>query len=144
MEKMFGWQIVFLKIFFIYLFGCIRSQLQPSGSSLRDVGSFIVACGPSLWRTGFSLVLECGFFSLLQLWRVGCRAHGLCSLRHAGSLFEVPELNSCGAGLVAPQHVGSQFPHQGSNQRPLHCKAYSLPLDHQGSSGWHIVLIFKI
>ena len=36
------------------------------------------------------------------------------------------------AGLVATQRLGSQFLNQGSNLRPLHCKADSLPLDHQG------------
>ena len=32
----------------------------------------------SLQRAGFSLVVACGF-SLLQLWRAGSRARGLCS-----------------------------------------------------------------
>ena len=36
-------------------------------------------------------------------------------------------------GLVAPGHVGSWFPDQGSNPRPLHWKADSSPLGHQGS-----------
>ena len=36
-------------------------------------------------------------------------------------------------GLVAPQHMGSLFPDQGLNPHPLHWKADSLPLDHQGS-----------
>ena len=38
------------------------------------------------------------------------------------------------AGLVAQWHVRSQFPTQGSNPHPLHCKVNSKPLDHQGSS----------
>ena len=37
------------------------------------------------------------------------------------------------AGLVAPQHVGSQFLDQRLNTRPLHWPAGSLPLDHQVS-----------
>ena len=36
-------------------------------------------------------------------------------------------------GLVVPWHMGSQFPDQGSNTSPLHGKADSQPLDHQGS-----------
>ena len=35
-------------------------------------------------------------------------------------------------GLVAPQHVGSQFPDQGLNLHSLHWKADSQLLDHQG------------
>ena len=55
-------------------------------------------------------------------------------------------LSSCGtqalerAGLVAPWHVGSQFPDQGWNPRPLHWKADSLPLDHQGSPASSCIL----
>ena len=44
-------------------------------------------------------------------------------------------------GLVAPRHVGSQFPDQGSNLCPLHWKADSLPLDRQGSP-WVDILFF--
>ena len=37
-------------------------------------------------------------------------------------------------GLSCPtQHVGSSFPHQESNPRPLHCKVDPYPLDLQGS-----------
>ena len=36
-------------------------------------------------------------------------------------------------GLVAPQHMGSLFLHQGSDSCPLHWQADSLPLHHQGS-----------
>ena len=35
--------------------------------------------------------------------------------------------------LSCPRHVGSQFPDQGSNPCPLHWKADSQPLDHQGN-----------
>ena len=36
--------------------------------------------------------------------------------------------------LLAPQHVGSQFPHQRLNSCPMHCKGdLFLPLDHQAS-----------
>ena len=81
--------------------------------------------GSSLWRAGFSLVVACRF-SLLWLWHAGSRVRGLCS-----SGTRVPERMCsvvCGTralqlwhvcsivvahGLVAPQHVGSQFPHPG-------------------------------
>ena len=35
--------------------------------------------------------------------------------------------------FFAVRHMGSQFPDQGSNPHPLHLKATSSPLDHQGS-----------
>ena len=44
-------------------------------------------------------------------------------------------------GLVAPWHVGSYFPHQGSNPRPLHWKSNSSSPDHQGSP-WLFTLEF--
>ena len=51
---------------------------------------------------------------------------------HVGSVVVVHGLISCwSAGLGAPRHVGSSFPDQGSNPRPLHWKADSEPLDHQ-------------
>ena len=34
-------------------------------------------------------------------------------------------LYNCGSGLVALQHVGSQFPDQGSSSCPLNCKVDS-------------------
>ena len=53
--------------------------------------------GSSLWRTGFSLVMACGFFSSLvvarsfqALWRVGSVVCG------TWALVEARELNSCG------------------------------------------------
>ena len=49
----------------------------------------------SLWCGGFSLVVACG---LSSLWRLD---------------------------LVAPRHVGSQFPNQGLNSHPLHWKVDS-------------------
>ena len=49
-------------------------------------------------------------------------------LLHAGSPADPAPaggLSSCTGGLVAPWHAGSQFPDQGSNPSPLHCKADS-------------------
>ena len=37
--------------------------------------------------------------------------------------------------LVASWRMGTQFPYQGMNQHPLHWKADSSPLDHQGPGG---------
>ena len=54
-------------------------------------------------------------------------------LWHTGSgALRLPSLQQ--VGLVAQRHVGSQFPDQGSNPGPPHCKAHSLPLDYRGSS----------
>ena len=64
---------------------------------------------------------------------------GLCNCgaqvpEHVGSLVGVHASSVVMAwGLVAPQHEGSPFPDEGSNLRALHCKADSLPLDHEGS-----------
>ena len=45
-------------------------------------------------------------------------------------------LSGCaGSYLWHMQHVGSYFPDQGANPRPLHRKVDSEPLDHQGSPG---------
>ena len=35
--------------------------------------------------------------------------------------------------------MGSQFPDQGSNPRPRHCKADSLPMDYQGSPQYNVL-----
>lgn len=40
-------------------------------------------------------------------------------------------------GCVVPQQVGSQFPDQGSDLCPLHCKVDSQPPDHLGSPRTH-------
>ena len=106
---------IFLCNFFLNLFfGCVGSQLQHAGSFVVAYGLFIAALG---------LLSSCGVqvFSL-QFWRVGSRVHGL----HGTWTQQFWRV-----GLVAPRHVGSQFPDQGSNPRPLHWKADSLPLDHQ-------------
>ena len=56
----------------------------------------------SLQHAGFSPVVVCRF-SLLWLWRTGSRVHGLCSLRHVGSLVEAQELSSCGTRAQVPR-----------------------------------------
>ena len=82
----------FFKKIFIYLFGCIRSQLRHAGSSLRHAGSFVVVCGLLSSCGTWALQLQCvgyrvhGFSSCstwaLQLWPTGPRAHRLrsCSM----------------------------------------------------------------
>ena len=50
-------------------------------------------------------------FCFLDVLGLHCSAQGLLWLQHAG--------------LAAPQHVGSQFPNQRLNLRPLHWKADS-------------------
>ena len=61
---------------------------------------------------GFSLVVACGF-SLLQLWRMGSRARGLCSWRHAVSLIEVSKLLVVAVGLSCPSACGILVPRPG-------------------------------
>ena len=68
----------------------------------------VAACG----------IFHCGVWASLQLWCIGSRACGLCS---CGTW---PLQLRC-AGLVAPWHMGSQFPNEGSNLCPRHWKADS-------------------
>ena len=77
-------------------------------------------------------IFGCGTYGLFIVARGLLSSYGVQVFL---SLVEVHRTSSCGtrAGLVAPQHVGSWFPSEGSNLCPLHWKADSLPLDHQGS-----------
>ena len=50
------------------------------------------------------------------------------SLWHVGCLVVARGLSSCGAGSVAPQHVGSSIPNQESNFYLLYYKADSQQL----------------
>ena len=71
----------------------------------------------SLRRSGFSLVVVCGFFFsivaghgfqgawALQLCPVGSRVHGLYSLGQVGSLIEVCKLSSCGERAQLPPNM---------------------------------------
>ena len=131
--------VIFIYYFYLfYLFIFWLCWVSVAAHRIFTAAFKIFPCGSQAslqWQhAGFlSLVVACRL-QALQLWHAGSKVHGLCSLWHAGSLVEACELSSCGArGLVAPWHVGSQFPDQGWNLRPLHCKADSLPLDHQGS-----------
>ena len=74
------------------------------------------------------------FFIFLPFSGLSCGTQGI--FVEARGLFGavLGLLSSWGVrGLVAPWHVGSYFPDQGSNPRSLHWKADSSPLDHRGS-----------
>ena len=95
--------------FIIYLFIWLRRVLVAA------CGVFHCGADSLLWRTGCSLVVVCRFFlslvvacgfSLLWLWCTGSRGHGLCSLRHTGSLGEV-------RGLTCPTTCGILVPRPG-------------------------------
>ena len=123
--------------FFLIYFWLCRVLVETRG---------IFHCGArvsfQLQHAGFlSLVVACRLQGVwaLQLWCAGSRACGLCSLWHTGSLVEARAQKLWHTGLVSLRHVGSQFPDQGSNPRPLNCKADSLPLDHQGSPFYRIL-----
>ena len=117
----FNWIALLLKGFYIYIhthiYICYLCSRVWVWSQLQHVGSFIGHEGSSLWCMGFSLIVVRG----LQ------RAQGH-QLQHTGSLVVACGLQSVCAyqfrrvGLVTPWHVGSQFPDQRSNPRPLHCK----------------------
>ena len=59
---------------FIYLSGCLRSQLQLAGSLLHHVGSFTAGCGLS---SGGVQISSCG------TWALNC---DLCASEHVGSV----------------------------------------------------------
>ena len=86
------------------------------------MGSVIAACG---------LLSGCGVWVFLSL----VVARGLCSLQPAGSLTEAPVGSVVVArGLSGPTACGILVPRTGIEPTfPLHWKADSLPLDHQGS-----------
>ena len=81
----------------------------------------VVACGIFV---ALHRIICCGTQTLWS-WHIGSGAHG-CS----------------GCGTRALQHVGSEFPHQGSNPYPLHCKTDSQPLEHQGSPICVLIICF--
>ena len=67
-------------------------------------------------------------------------AHGLSLVAAHGLSSSRAQLLQHFAGLVAPSHVASYFPNQGSNLHPLHWKVDSQPLGHQGSPSNHRLL----
>ena len=123
----------FKRFIYLFIFDCFRLV------AARRI--FVEACG----------ILPCGAQASLQLWHAGFLSLVVvCGFQSAWALqFAAHRLSSSGArtqqlwrvGLVAPQHVGSQFPDKGLNPHPLHWKADSLPLDHQGSP--FFLIIFK-
>ena len=96
---------VCFRIFRIFFFGCIGSQLW-------HVGSFLSWCvGSSLRSMGFPLVVACGLLSScgvwvfsLQLWHAGSRVHGFCSLR--ALLLRCASLVVVAHGLSCPVACG--------------------------------------
>ena len=127
--------LYFLKYLFIYLF------LAASGLSCR---MWHLCCGIwdlSLWRMGFFLVVACRFFLSLvveqapeSVGSVVCGAWAL-QLRSAGSVAVTCSV-VVGSVVVAQLSCSMwdlSFPTRDRTCIPLHWKADSLPLDHQGS-----------
>ena len=129
--------IIYFYFIYLFIFGHVGYQLRHTGSLLRHVGSF------SLWRAaclGFSLAVACRFFSS-SCGAQGSRAHGLCScgvwallLRCASSIVVV-------RGLSCPVACGILVSQPGVELHPLHWKADSLPLDHQGSPYFYLIFV---
>ena len=113
-QTVFFFKDLFIIYFFIlFIFGCIGSQLRHLGSSLRRADLSWQRAGSSLWCAGFSLAVAHRLQGAwaLQLWRAGSRMHGLCSLRHTGSLVDARELSSCGTWAQLPRGMGDlSFP----------------------------------
>ena len=91
----------FFKIFiyFIYLFFA-ASSLSCGTRGLHCGAGLLSSCDMRV----FSLVVVRGLQGpwALQLWCQGSRAHGHCSLQHAGFLIEARELSSCGSQAQLP------------------------------------------
>ena len=113
---------IFLIFIYVFIFWLLRVLVAAHG---------IFHCG--VWA------LHCSAWTSLQLWRTGL----LVAVRGLSSCCMWAQQLRC-VGLVALWHVGPQFPDQGQNPRPLHCKVDSLPLDHQGSPNHPILLILLI
>ena len=97
------------------------------------VSYFLLPRWVSLAAHGHSPVAALGG---LQLWSMGSRIRGVstcCTLA----------LQLWHDGLVAPQHVGSQFPDQGLNLCALYGKANSQPLDPQRSPPFLFLYLLK-
>ena len=105
-----GWQLFFCFRFYVFwtqvFNSCIRyAKISSYGMTclfsfylftFGCIGFYLWHVGSLLGRKAFSLVVAHRLSWALQLWHVG---------------------------LVAPQHVGSQYADQRSNPRPLHWKA---------------------
>ena len=131
---------------YIYMLQSIKNKLLRFPSILTFSGSFQSILFENLWLRYIFLVVS-GLFTVVLQAFFSCGAQGaslvvlgrLLLLRNTGS--PLHRLSSWGTraqqlwhvGLVAPQRVGSQFSHQGLNPCPLHWKADSKLLDHQGS-----------
>ena len=92
-----GFWFCFVFLIFIYLFGCIGSQLWHMGSSLHYAGYFVVAHGIFV---ALCRIFCCGTWDLL------CIMRGIL-LRCIGSPVLACRLSCCTTGLITPQHVGS-------------------------------------
>ena len=97
----------------------LDNKLNPSllaFSTMYDSVSFFSQC----------------LFICLALSGLSCGTQDLSSGTRTPQLW-LQAQQLCCSGFVAPWHVGSQFPDQGSNPHPLHPMAGSQPRDHQGS-----------
>ena len=101
-------------------------QLQQAGGPLQ------------LWNLGFSWPW------LFLLWSRGSRAHRLLWLQHVGPGVLAPRLQSTYSRIVVPRLTCSQacgiFPDWGVKLTPLHWQVDSLPLNHQGSPPFCILI----
>ena len=107
--------ILFYFILFIY-FGCIGSLSCGMWDLLLRCRLFVVAHG---------LLSSCGTRAPERVGSVVCGTWAF-SLRRTSSVVGV-------CGLSCPAACGILVPDQGLKPHPLHWKADSLPLDHQGS-----------
>ena len=112
---------------FQFYFLNIYLVLAASGLSC---GTWDLSLPHRLFVAACSLLSSCGTWALERVGSVivarRLQSSWALQLQHTSSLVVV-------VGLVAMRHVGTQLPTQGQNLHPLHWKADSQPLDHQGS-----------
>lgn len=119
------------------VFGCVRAQRWPAGSCLNQAGSLAaehgspVVAGLSHGPRGLPYTRQDLQSTDPQSWRGSALARRLHSAwASAPTARGIPPRPACSP--AAPQHAGFPPPSPGSSLRPLHCKAGSYPLDHQG------------
>ena len=121
------WPFFFLSFLYVCIFGCAVSWL---------LSRLFSSCSRPGLHCGWSACTYCGGFSHRGAQAVGCTGFGICVMWAQESWFLACKhmLNNCGAGLVAPPHVGSSWTNRGDcTHLPLHRRVDSLLLSQQGS-----------
>ena len=123
--KISEWSLIFKRL-------CFPTPSQHDFSPLPPLSEFF--CLFCLFTYLAALGLSCSMWDF----------HASCGIWHCGrqTLQWLKDSGVAVSGLSYSRHVGIFVPDQGLNLCPLHCKANSQPLDHQG--GPSVVRHFKV